>query len=126
MNRYKLGCIWKRCRNVHLLESIKMYFYIDSWDNYVIEYNFNQKDFYLWKGILEIHRENVDDCTLYDDLENKVLESLENKFEYYVLRLKSKDINLYINISLIMYIKDENGWDNSEEILEIYSRCPII
>ena len=126
MNRYKLGCIWKRCRNVHLLETIKMYFDIDRWDNYVIEYNFNQKDFYLWKGILEIHRENVDDCTLYDDLENKVLESLENKFEYYVLRLKSKDINLYINISLIMYIKDENGWDNSEEILEIYSRCPII
>jgi len=121
MNRYKLGCIdciWKRCRNVHLLESIKMYFYIDSWDNYVIEYNFNQKDFYLWKGILEIHRENVDDCTLYDDL--------ENKFEYYELRLESKDINLYRNISLIMYIKDENGWDNSEEILEIYSRCPII
>jgi hypothetical protein len=121
MNRYKLGCIdciWKRCRNVHLLESIKIYFYIDSWDHYVIEYNFHQKDFYLWKDILEIHRENIDDCTLYDDLENKVLESLENEFEYYVLRLKSKDINLYRNISLIMYIKDENGWDNSEEMLK--------
>jgi hypothetical protein len=115
MNRYKLGCIWKRCRNVHLLESIKIYFYIDSWDHYVIEYNFHQKDFYLWKDILEIHRENIDDCALYDDLENKVL---ENEFEYYVLRLKSKDINLYRNISLIMYIKDENGWDNSEEMLK--------
>jgi hypothetical protein len=121
MNRYKLGCIdciWKRRINVHLLESIKIYFYIDSWDHYVIEYNFHQKDFYLWKDILEIHREDIDDYTLYDDLENKVLESLENEFEYYVLRLKSKDINLYRNISLIMYIKDENGWDNSEEMLK--------
>jgi hypothetical protein len=95
-----------------------MYFYIDNWDRYVIEYSFHQKDFYLWKDVLEIHRENIDDYTLYDDLGNEILENLENKFEYYVLRLKSKDINLYRNISLIMYIKDENGWDNSEEMLK--------
>jgi hypothetical protein len=95
-----------------------MYFYIDSWDTYVIEYSFHEKDFYLWKDVLEIHKENVDDCILYDDLGDKILESLENKFEYYVLKLKSKDINLYRNISLIMYIKDENGWDNSKEMLK--------
>ena len=58
---------------------------------------------------LIIHKEYVDNCTLYDDFGDEVFEDLDNKFEYYTLKLKSKDINLYRNISMIMYLKDENG-----------------
>ena len=86
-----------------------MYFYIDTNDNIVIEYNFHKEDFYLWEQILEIHKENVDDCLLYDTFDVEVEESLKNEFIYYTLKLKSKDINLYRNISLIMYIENEGG-----------------
>lgn len=85
----------------------------------MIEYNFHEKDFYLWKDVLIIHKEYVDNCTLYDDFGDEVFKDLDNKFEYYTLKLKSKDINLYRNISMIMYLKDENGWDNSKEMLRI-------
>ena len=37
---------------------------------------------------------------------------------YYVLKLKSKDMNLYRNISLIMYIIYGDGKDNSKEMLK--------
>ncbi len=104
---------------MHLFESIEMYFYVDAWDNYVIEYNFHGKDFYLWKDVLNIHREYVDDCILYDSFGDKIPENeLENELEYYSLKLKSKDINLYRNMSLIMYLKSENGQDNSKEMLK--------
>ena len=122
MNKYRIGCIdctWSKCKNIHLFESIKMYFYIDAWDNYVIEYNFHEKDFYLWKDVLIIHKEYVDNCSLYDDFGDEVFKDLDNEFEYYTLKLKSKDINLYRNISMIMYLKDENGWDNSKEMLRM-------
>ena len=121
MNKYKVGCIactWSKCKNIHLFESIEMYFYIDAWNNYVIEYNFHEKDFYLWEDVLIIHKEYVDNCSLYDNFGDEVFKDLDNKFEYYTLKLKSKDINLYRNISMIMYLKDENGWDNSKEMLK--------
>lgn len=102
---------------MHLLESIEMYFYIDTNNIFVIEYSFHEKDFYLWDQILKIHRENVEECVLYDNFDEKIVE-LENEHKYYILKLKSKDVNLYRNISMIMYIEDDKGWDNSKEMLK--------
>ena len=122
MDNYKVGCIdctWKKCKNVHLFESIEMYFYIDAWDNYVIEYNFHEKDFGLWKKVLDIHKEYVDNYSLYDGFGDEISKTdLKNEFEYYVLKLKSKYMNLYRNISLIMYIIYGDGKDNSKEMLK--------
>lgn len=104
---------------MHLFESIEMYFYIDAWDNYVIEYNFHGKDFKLWQKVLDIHKEYVDNCSLYDGFGDEISKTdLKNEFEYYVLKLKSKDMNLYRNISLIMYIIYDDGKDNSKEMLK--------
>lgn len=119
MNKYEINyidCTWLKCKNIHIIESIEIYFYIDVDDNVVIEYNFHEKDFNLWKKILEIHKENVEESILYDNF-NEIFTNIENIYEYYTLKLKSKDLNLYRNISLIMYIKNEKQ-DNSKEMIK--------
>ena len=103
---------------MHLLESIEIFFYVDTSGKKVIEYNFHKKDFYLWEQILEIHKENVKNCSLYDVFDEEILGKLENNLEYYSLKLKSEDDNLYRNISLILYIEDINGWNNSKKMLK--------
>ena len=119
MKEYRLDCIdctWVKCKNVHLLESIEMYFYVGTNGIFVIEYSFHEKDFYLWEQVLKIHKENVEKCVLYDNFDEEVLE-LENDYKYYILKIKSEDANLYRNISMIMYIENNVGWNNSEEML---------
>lgn len=92
-----------------MIESIEIYFYIDTNDDFVIEYNFHREDFNLWEQILEIHKEYVEECELYKNGEK--IENLEKNDEYYTLELKSKDPNLYRNISLIMYLEDKNNFE---------------
>jgi hypothetical protein len=95
----------ERCKNIHIIESIEIYFYVDASGSFVIEYNFHEKDFHLWE-------ENVDNCSLYNVFD----EVIKNGGEYYNLKAKSKDPNLYRNISLIMY---SEGIDNSKEMLKM-------
>lgn len=100
------------------MESIEIYFYVDTSGSFVIEYNFHEKDFHLWEKIFEIHKENVDNCGLYNIFDEIINESINNDSKYYTLKAKSKDPNLYRNISSIMYIEYKEGFDNSKEMLK--------
>jgi hypothetical protein len=86
-----------------MIEGIEIYFYIDTSGNFVIEYKFHEKDFHLWEKIFEIHKENIDNWGLYNIFDEIINKDIKNGSEYYNLKAKSKDPNLYRNISLIMY-----------------------
>ena len=113
-----IDCTWKKCKNIHIIESIEIYFYVDTSGNFVIEYNFHEKDFHLWEKIFEIHKENVNNCGLYNIFDEIIIEDIRNDSKYYTLKAKSKDPNLYRNISSIMYIEYKEGFDNSKEMLK--------
>lgn len=119
MNEYEIrsiDCTWSKCKNLQKINTIEIWYYVDTNDNFVIEYNFHTIDFKIWKKILDIHKEDLESC-LYD-LENNIIDetNLENIAQYYTFRLKSKDFNLYRNINLIFYLKKEK-WNNMHEMV---------
>ena len=125
MINYKINYIdWVggKCKNFQLINSIEMFFYVTTDDEVAISYNFHSIDFYLWKEIIYIHQTNVTDyiiIDLFDIEQNKIedLKKIENKYSYYKIIIKSKDFNLYRNINLIIYLSDNKGWDNMNEMI---------
>jgi len=94
-----------------------MFFYVTMNDEFAIDYNFHRVDLFLWKEILEIHKDCVNKPRLYNFL-NELIESndIKDSLEYYTFKLTSKDFNLYRNINLIMYLEDKKtSWNNLDE-----------
>jgi hypothetical protein len=61
-----------------------------------------KKIFIYGKKIFEIHKENVNNCGLYNIFDEIIIEDIRSDSKYYTLKAKSKDPNLYRNISSIM------------------------
>lgn len=67
-----------------------------------------------------IYHKDGADCVLFDRLNQKVDEkNLKNCEDYYTFTMKSKNSNLYRNINLIFFLKDDKGWNNLDEMLRI-------
>lgn len=112
-----IDCTWGRCKNLQRLNTIELWFYIETNNTFNIEYSFHKIDFKIWLEILEIHKEDIINSTLLN-IDNEVvdIENIKNTEEYYIFKLTSKEFNLYRNISLILYL--ENGkWNNRDEML---------
>ena len=79
-------------------------------------------DFEMFKEILEMHKEDVEETKLYiviGEIEIETNESeLKNNKEYFIIRLKSKECNLYRNINTIFFFEDEKGKENMDEMIE--------
>jgi hypothetical protein len=99
-----MDCVNCRCRNLQKVNTIEIFFTINTNDRFVIEYSFHSIDFNYWKEIVKIHKENVTNPRLFDELGNEVGEDeIENKSEYYNFILISEDFNLYRNINLTFF-----------------------
>lgn len=113
-----VDCTWAKCKNYHRFNTIDMWFSINTNDEFYIEYFFHNIDFSVWKKIIEIHKINVGQTTLYNENNEKIdILKLNNNLEYYILKIVSKDPNLYRNINLIFYLEDKN-WNNMNEMLK--------
>jgi hypothetical protein len=112
-----IDCIGTKCKNLQIINTIEIFFYITTNDEFAIKYNFHYIDFTIWKQILEIHKKDCEKTELffgeYTIDENKI----ENIMEYYSFELRSKDFNLYRNINLILYLTDNKGWENTWEMV---------
>lgn len=120
MNKFVINyidCAWDNCKNTQFINSIEMFFFITLDDEAAIEYNFHSVDFHLWEQIVEIHKENVNETTLYYLNDVITINDIKDKYEYYNIKIVSKDMNLYRNINLIMYLTDNDKWDNMNEML---------
>jgi len=55
--------------------------------------------------------------TLYDILGKEIdFDTYENIYEYYILYLKSKDANLYRNITILPYLWNKE-WNNQKKMI---------
>ena len=112
-----MDCVGVRCKNLQTINTIEIFYYIDTNDEFAIEYNFHNSDIEIWKQILEIHKDQNDDAILYNH-RNEIIE-INNiiEKEYHTFSLKSKNSNLYRNINLIIYIDNmdeqirKNSWE---------------
>lgn len=107
MNEYKLSCIdctWADCKNFQKINSIEIFFYITTKNEFSIRYNFHKEDFELWKKIIDYHTDEIEDIILKNDKKEIIsIENIKNEEIYYTFYLNSKDFNLYRNINLIFY-----------------------
>ena len=113
-----IDCANCKGKNLHLLNSIEIYFYINTSSLFVIEYNFHKIDFNLWKEVYFIHKECNENAILYDQQENMIkIENLKDTENYYKLKLVSENANLYRNINIICYLKNKN-WNNMDAMIK--------
>jgi hypothetical protein len=120
MNAFKVNyidCVGIKCKNLQIINTIEIFFYVTTEDEFAIKYNFHSIDFFIWKDIVKIHKENCDNAELFhsDCIINE--NNIKNSLDYYSFTLKSKDFNLQRNINLIFYLSDEKGWDNIWEMV---------
>ena len=121
-----IDCVWDRCKNIHKINTIEIFFTITSDDFFSIEYQFHKIDFEIWLTILSCHREKVSDSILYDYKKTIVNEPIQSS-EYNFFILKSKQFDLYRNINLIPCLIKDN-WNNINEsmMLNTISGSPLI
>ena len=53
------------CKNLQKINTIEIFFYVNTSDYFCIEYNFHKIDFEMFKEILEMHKEDVEETKLY-------------------------------------------------------------
>lgn len=111
-----IDCSWKKCKNLQKFKTIEMFFYITTDDGFAIEYNFHPIDLEIWKEIVKVHKEECEVSEIYDQDGDVVNEEDLPKRDYYVVKLKSKDFNLYRNINILFFINENK--DSLEEIIE--------
>lgn len=118
-------CVWDRCKNLHKINTIEIFFTVTTDDFFAIEYQFHKIDFEIWLTILTCHKERVSDAILYDYQNIIVGEPIKN-FDYNYFTLKSKDFNLYRNINLIPCL-EKGKWNNVNEslLLNTISGAPL-
>lgn len=117
MDKYNVcyvDAVWARGKNLQRLNTIEMYYYVNTNDEFVIQYDFHKIDLETWKKVMEIHKEGCN-TELYDEFKNKIEKIVDDR-NYYTFLLKSKDFNLFRNISLILFLKKDD-WNNMEEQL---------
>jgi len=98
-----IDCTWSKVKNLQKIKTIEIFFTITTTDLFMIEYNFHSIDFELWKEIINIHIENIKDYKIHRNEEKIDLKNFENLYDYYSIKLTSKDFNLYRNINLIFF-----------------------
>lgn len=119
-DKYSLNCVdcaFTRTKNLQKFNTIEMFFYVDTKSYFVIEYSFHSIDFEFWEGVIEAHKENVDDFIMTDSNDFIINGEYTNSDEYHIVKLKSKSFNLYRNINLIFFLSDDEGWDNMDEMV---------
>ena len=132
MSKFKIfciDCVWLKCKNLQRINTVEIFYYVSNREEFAIEYNFHKIDFEIWKEIIEIHTDNVSGAILYQKDDTVIYEftKLNSEFDlvnselYYTFILKSKDFNLYRNINLILYLQDDDGWNNMDEMIVLNS-----
>ena len=125
MNKFKIfciDCVWLKCKNLQRINTVEIFYYATNREEFAIEYNFHKIDFEVWKGIIEIRTDNVSGAILYQKDNTVIYEFTKSNSElYYTFILKSKDFNLYRNINLILYLQDDDGWNNMDEMIVLNS-----
>lgn len=106
-----IDCTWNRSKNIHLINTIEIYFHITTNNTFSIEYRFHKIDFDIWKNILWFHKRNIKETILYDENNLIILEPINTTNIYNYYRLESKEFNLYRNIQSIP-ILEYKQWNN--------------
>lgn len=108
--------VFADCKNIQKINTIEIHFYVTTDDYFAITYNFHSIDFEMWKEIVEIHREHIEESFLLAEFDEEVVDinELKNNDTYYSFTLKSKEFNLYRNINIIFFLKGKN-WDTMDE-----------
>jgi len=119
LSKYNVGFVdlcGGRCKNLQFLNTIEIFYFVNTECYFNIEYKFHRVDFVLWESLYLAHTDMTNDCFLYD-IEGKVIDfdKFENLSEYYILYLSSKDANLYRNINIIPYLWRDDGWSNENQ-----------
>lgn len=111
-------CVWDRCKNIHKVNTLEIFFNILPEDFFAIEYRFHKIDNEIWLIIMNSHKSTVNDAILYDS-NNIIINEKNIKYSTYnFFILKSKKFNLYRNINIIPCLY--NGkWNNVNESMSI-------
>ncbi len=113
-----VDCVWDKCKNLQKINTIELFFYVNTEDEFVIDYNFHSLDFDLWVQILEVHKEENSDARLFNsENEEIVSDPINSGNTYFAFSLRSKNFNLYRNINLVFFLEHESGWNNMSEML---------
>lgn len=115
---YYIDCVWCRCKNLQKINTIEIFFYVNTKDQFVIEYSFHPTDIEIWREIVSIHRDQNPEAILYNEYEIEVNENNVMPTSYCIFKLKSTSFNLYRNIGLIFYLEDENEKNNMLEMMK--------
>lgn len=103
-----VDCVGCRTKNLQKIRSIEIFFTVYNDLNFVIEYEFHETDFDLWKKIVEIHTDNVKEYKIILNEKEVKIEDIINNMTYYSIKIKSLDVNLYKNINLILMESDDD------------------
>lgn len=119
MKKFTVGAVdmaGVRCKNVHLLNTIEMYFSVNMDDEFFISYNFHSIDFSLWEQVEQIHIDEVEDIQYSRSGKDVKREDIKAGNLYYSIIISSSDFNLYRNIHTICFL-ERGSWNNMNEMM---------
>ena len=115
-----IDCVDAKCKNLQKINSVEIFYYINTSNYVAINYKFHGVDFEIWKQIVKIHRKS-DPTAILCDIDNFIVneDNVRNANIYYTFELISESFKLYKNINFILYLQNERAGDNLEKSLKI-------